>query len=229
MWTSQKVFRRIWRINAVLILVAAGAIALAVGSFVLDEFNRRIVQRRETPSGVTVEEPLAGKDSSTPLILGRATAVKGTNILSADLLASRATGKRFGSDGDSTNVRNVLFIEPGEKSGRWLLPDNSHVISDSNEITDGTGSATERALATVALVKAANDADDVPGKLVLYGPSGKNVVEVAKNVARVHLASFSGGELTILYERNRRFVLAEFNPNSLAKLKEQEIDVPVLK
>jgi len=37
------------------------------------------------------------------------------------------------------------------------------------------------------------------------------------------------GELIILYERDRRLVLATFDPGSLAKHREQEIDVPQLK
>ncbi len=45
----------------------------------------------------------------------------------------------------------------------------------------------------------------------------------------IHLASLSGGELIILYERDRRLVLATFDPGSLAKRREQEIDVPQLK
>ena len=67
------------------------------------------------------------------------------------------------------------------------------------------------------------------GKLLLFAPPGKKVVEVANNVREMHLASLSGGELTILYERDRRLVLAAFDPESLAKRREQEIDVPQTK
>ena len=67
------------------------------------------------------------------------------------------------------------------------------------------------------------------GKLLLFDPSGKKVVEVANDVRVIHLTSLSGGELTILYERNRRLVLAAFDPGSLAKRGEQEIDIPQLK
>ena len=64
------------------------------------------------------------------------------------------------------------------------------------------------------------------GKLLLFDPSGRTIVEVANNVRNIHPTSLSGGDLTILYERNRRMVLAAFDPGSLAKRGEQEIDVP---
>jgi hypothetical protein len=52
---------------------------------------------------------------------------------------------------------------------------------------------------------------------------------VASDVRELHLTSLSGGELTILFERNRRLVVAAFDPVSLTKRAEQEINVPQLK
>ncbi len=229
MWKPQKTFRYVWRINAILILIISGAIVLAVGFFLLEDRNQRVGRQREAATGIPLAGPIAGKESSAVLTLGRTTTVKGTNILRTNLLLQGNGGKEFASGGgDTSEIRNVLFIEPGEKSGRWLLPDNNHIISDT-EIIDETNTSAERTLATSALVQPADAPDDTPGRLVLYNPSGKLIVEVANNVKKIHLASFSDGEITILYERNRRFVLAEFDPNSLARKKEQEIDVVQLK
>ena len=52
---------------------------------------------------------------------------------------------------------------------------------------------------------------------------------MANNVRQIHLTSLVGGELTILFERNGRLVLAIFDPASLVKRGEQEIGVPQLK
>ena len=71
--------------------------------------------------------------------------------------------------------------------------------------------------------------DDSSGRLLLFNPDGKNIIEVASNASDVQLAALSGDALTILYERNRRLVSTRFNPESLAKLTEQEIEVPELK
>ena len=147
----------------------------------------------------------------------------------AELLSPGSEGKGFSSGGSASETRNVLFIEPGEKSGRWLLPDNDHVISEITDITDEKNSSTERVIATAAVIKSADSSEDTVGRLVLYNSSGKTLVEVANKVREVHLASYSDDELTILYERNRRFVLAGFDPGSLARRKELEIEVPLLK
>jgi hypothetical protein len=108
--------------------------------------------------------------------------------------------------------------------------DNDHVISDSSDITDDTDHKTKRMIATAVLVKStASSPEAAVGKLLLFDTTGKKVVEVANNVREMHLASLSGGELSILYERDRRLFLAAFDPESLAKRREQEIDVPQTK
>jgi hypothetical protein len=106
------------------------------------------------------------------------------------------------------------------------------VIEENRDVKDET----ERTMiATAVLVKpparssGANSSDAGSGRLLLFDPSGKNVVEVASGVREIHLINVSAGELTILYERNRRFVLAAFDSGSLAKRREQEIDIPLLK
>jgi hypothetical protein len=52
------------------------------------------------------------------------------------------------------------------------------------------------------------------------------VVELANNVEEIHITSTAGNELTILFERDNRLVLAAFDARTLAKLREQEIEVP---
>lgn len=45
----------------------------------------------------------------------------------------------------------------------------------------------------------------------------------------IQVASVAAGELTILYKQDRRLVLAAFDSGTLAKRREQQIDVPQLK
>jgi hypothetical protein len=103
---SQKLFRYLWRINAVLILFAAGAITFGVGVLLIGEFGARTVHSREAVAGI----PVAAADSNAHLSLGRASVVAGTNVMRADLSLDRG-GKGFSSGGYS-ETRNILFIEP---------------------------------------------------------------------------------------------------------------------
>ena len=89
---------------------------------------------------------------------------------------------------------------------------------------------TQHAIATVVLVKPANEpAEEASGKLLLFDPGAKTVVEVASHVTRVHVSSFSQGKLSLLYERDKRLILDTFDRRSIAKLQDQEIEIPPLK
>jgi hypothetical protein len=219
---SQKLFRYLWRINAVIILVAAGSIVFGVAVLLAGEFGARTARSREAEAGIPVA---AAADSNAQLSLGRASLVKGTNIMRADLSLDRG-GKGFSSGGYS-ETRNILFIEPDKKEGRWLLPDNDHIVSENSDITEGEDRSTKRVIATVALVKSATGSPETAGgRLLLFDPSGQKIIEVANDVRELHLASLSAGQLTVLFERNRHLVVATFDPASLAKRAEQEINVP---
>ena len=218
---SQKIFRYLWRVNAVLILLAAGAVSFGVGALLVEEFGRRTARGREADAGI----PIAAADPNARMSLGHASVVEGTNVMRADLSFNRG-GAGF-SSGGYTETRNILFIEPGQKTARWLLPDNDHIITDSSDITENTESKAKRLIATAVLVKSpASSPEATAGKLLLFDASGRKIVEVASAVREVHLASLSAGDLTILYERDRRLVLATFDPASLGKRAEQVIDVP---
>ncbi len=224
MTRSQRFFRYVWRINAVLILLAAGAATVGIVAALVSEFGDKVVRHREETAGV----PVAVDDSSVDLSLGRAVVVPGSNVVRIDLSLNRG-GKGL-SSGGHTETRNILFIEPGQKAGRWLLPDNDHVIDDSTEINDEPDLKGPRTIATAVLVKSANTSSETAvGKLLLFNPTGRNIVEGATSVRQIRIATLSGGELTVLYERDRHLVLAEFDPQSLARRSEQEIDVPQLK
>lgn len=155
--------------------------------------------------------------------------VAGTNVMRADLSTERG-GKGFSSGGYS-ETRNILFIEPDQKEARWLLPDNDHVVGDSIELTtEESDRKLRRTIATTVLVKPMTGSpESTEGRLLLFDATGRKIVEVATNVRQLHLTSLTGGELTILFERNRRLVFATFDPGSLAKHTEQEINVPQLK
>jgi len=222
MTKSQKLFRYLWRIDAVLILVAAGAIVFGVAVLVAGELGTRTARSREAEAGIPVA-PVA--DSNAHLSLGRASVVEGTNVMRADLSLDRG-GKGFSSGGYS-ETRNILFIDPDQKEGRWLLPDNNHVVTESSDITDGADRSAKRLIATAVLVKSATSSSEtVGGRLLLFDAPGRKIIEVASDVRELHLTSLSGSQLTILFERNRHLVVATFDPGSLAKRNEQEINVP---
>jgi hypothetical protein len=221
---AHKFFRYVWRVNAVLICLAAALTVIGLGALLIPDAWRSL-RARDPETGVVVPPTASGEH----LQLGRASILAGTDVMRADLTSESA--REGFSSGGSSEIRNILFIDPSQKSAHWLLADNNQVISDVSDITDEeTARRPKRLFATVLLVKQRTASrEDSVGRLLLLDPRGKNVVEVSGNVSDIELAALSGDAVTVLYERNRRFVLTRFNPESLAKLTEQEIDVPELK
>jgi hypothetical protein len=221
----QRVFRYLWRVNAVLILVAAGAITFGVGALLVDQFGVNRARSREAEAG-----PLAAAGASDPrLFLGQASVVPGTAFMRADLLMNHEGGGF--SSGGYAETRNILFIHPGEKQARWLLPDDTRVIVERSDVVSGEDDAkSKRTVATVALVKAREvDRQTGTGQLLLFGPSGAPVVPVSDGVRALHVAALSGSRITVLYERDRQLVVAQFDVSSLAKQQEQAMPVPAFK
>jgi hypothetical protein len=135
------------------------------------------------------------------------------------------------SSGGYSDTRNLLFVEAGDKSARWLLPDNRHVIVDNSDIfADANESRARHIVATAALVKPSADSSGVAtGKLLLYDPAGRRIVEVAGGVRRLHVASILNGEVSLLYEQDRHLMVARFDPVSLVKRGEEQVEVPQLR
>jgi hypothetical protein len=220
---SQKIFRYVWRINGVLILIAVGAGIIGMVGLLVDEFGGRLNRGREAKMGIQVA------DTNTQLLLEHATVIPGTRFMRANLTQPR--GSEGFSSGGYSEIRNILFIVPGEKDARWLVPDDAHVITASSDIYDEKGQSARRMIATAVLLKESRDAHGTTngttkGELLLFDVTGKNIIEVASNVREMHVAALSDGELVLLYEREKRLVLAKFDPGSLARRGEQEINVP---
>jgi hypothetical protein len=112
-----------------------------------------------------------------------------------------------------------------------LLPDDKHVIVEhSDVIKKELDNRVDRAVATVALVKAVEvDRQTGKGRLLLFGPSGRPLTEVADGVRAMHVAQLSGDQITVLYERDRQLVVAMFDAATLVKRREQVMSIPALK
>jgi hypothetical protein len=223
---SQEFFRYIWRVNALLILLAAGAVTLGVGGLLVQEFGFKAARNREAEAGIAV----AGSDTKSDLVLSRASIVAGTQVMRAELQRYPGEVKFSSGSGYNSETRNILFIEPDQKTAHWLLPDNDHVVLDSSDITEQKDSNKNRVVVTAVLVKPVTTSpESATGKLLLFDPPGTKIVEVADHVRTIQVASIEGGELRVLYEREKRLFLDVFDSHSIAKLREQEIEVPQLK
>jgi hypothetical protein len=222
---SQKFFRYVWRLNAVLILVAAAAVSFGVGTLFWLQFGESAAQNRAFEAS-----PPLGADSDERRLLDQVELVEGTSVLRGKLLSDRSA---LGSSSGSYNeVRNLLFVDDQSPTARWLLPDDDHVITKHSDVmTRAEGEKRARPVATFTLVKPAGaDLRATEGLLLLFDPAGRNVQTVADGVRELHTAELEAeGRITVLFERRRKYVLASFDGRSLERNQEREITIPTLK
>jgi hypothetical protein len=125
----------------------------------------------------------------------------------------------------------VAFIGASGEA-RWLLPDDRHVIVEHpipGEERYPMLSQPKAPVAIAALVKAATG-EDGQGALLLYDAKGQNIQAVADHVLDVHGVSLSEAQgITVLYEKPGRYVMASFDPSSLAKRGEEVVTFPNLR
>jgi len=120
------------------------------------------------------------------------------------------------------------------------FPDTNHVIEEATDIGEPNNiqpSLAEydnvrpkKTVAILAYVKVKRDHwRDFPGELLLSNSTGGHVTEIADEVKEIQVSALQGSEVVIIYERNHRLVLQAFDSTSLAKKREQEIEIPPLK
>ncbi len=218
---SQKVFRYLWRINAIVIFIAATLIAVGVGFLLIEELGRgaRHIGERVIP----------GKDSDQERLpsLGEFSEVTGNKgTLRAELRIQYETGKF--SSGEHVETRNMLFIAPGDKTARWLLPDNGHVISKDDDILESPLSNAARTVATAALVRS-ESSDDTTARLILFDPPGRRVLDISEKASEIYSSWSSESKITIVFARNQRVVRVTVDAASFKKVQEDEIEVPIMR
>src|ERR1041385_7766838 len=129
---GQRFFRWVWRINAVLILVAAAALVCGVVAFVVSEVQSGIRQRAAAAAAPRV----VANARSSELRLSGFTNVPGTSVYEAKLTSQREGGIEISSGGGSyAETRNILFIDLTTGSGRWLLPSDDQMITYDETVT----------------------------------------------------------------------------------------------
>lgn len=221
---AQRFFRYVWRIDAILILLVAFVAVFGLGSLVVEEFGIRTAARRNAQAGIQVTP-----EHRSDLILGHAESVPGSPVLRADLSLTGGGEGKF-SSGGYNETRNILFIDPDQKNARWLLPDNNSVIEQRSDVEDVSHEPNKRLIATAAIIEPHDQqSEPATGRLILFDATGRTLVEVASDVRDLELATLSGNEIVLLYERNRHLVRATFDSSSLIKRREQVIEVPELK
>jgi hypothetical protein len=223
---TERFFQVVWRVNAVVVLVAAAGISFAVISFLVSELGGGSARHRAVEAAPQVGASQTGER----LFVGRLSFVPGTAVLRGELQAHHAASG-FISGSGYQEVRNLLFVKAGASTGHWLLPDSEHVVAEYHDVAvEDEGRAPHAPVATVVLAKPAHqNLDASEGELLVLDPAAERIQTVATGVRQLHVAAVRDNRLLLLFERGGRYVMVVLDVPSLAKRSEREIDVPQLK
>jgi len=219
-------FRYLWRLNAVLISLAAGGVCVVAATVVLSELSCGAQRRRAVEAAPTVVT-----DASDKLYLGPVHAVEGSDVLRGDLLA-RDDMLGIGSSGYRAETRNILYLDTQSTEARWLLPDSARIIAEETTVWSADESArSRRPIAQLALVKPKTaDLELAVGALLIFDPSGRRLTTVAEGVRVLNHASLLDHDtILVLYERGRRYARALVDARTFEVKGVHDVAVPELR
>lgn len=129
---TTRFFRYLWRINGLLIFVAAqlavGVLAFMAIQFM--DFGRHAPQQVVPVNAKPEEKP-------EPPTLGTFLEVRGTPFLRAPLtFGDQYRYVKFSSSGGSHSICNYLFVNLETTEGLWLFPTDKQLIADADELCE---------------------------------------------------------------------------------------------
>lgn len=217
---TTKLFRMIWRINAVVILLGTTGICLFLGYLAADALVSKF-RLRERADTVNVEQ----RDDHAvdpKMWLGDFKRLAGTEHMCAALMSSQAYSAGLFSK-EASATRNYLFLNIADKSSRWLMPNNGQLLLSMDEIVEKGMNRSVRSEDEVVkwlafeVVPADTDGDRQltagDGKsLAVASPDGTHCVEVIKGVDEFKgQANPGGGKLVVVYRQGAKTTVAEVN------------------
>jgi hypothetical protein len=226
---SSRFFRQVWRVNALLILVAAAAATFGIGTLIWSQVEQNM--RRDSAAAVAAVVP--GKQTTSELHLGNLRPIEGTTLYRAELSTPDHGGSSFSSDGYSSETRNILVVDSATATSHWLLPTDKELIVYNQDIAKHETGETpaERLAATVVLVKAnSSNHEAEEGRILIADPAATDVRELISGVRVVHGISLTNtGQIAIMFEQKRSFHLALVDAGNRHLLSDRVVAVPALK
>lgn len=147
---SNRFFRTLWRFNALAIAVC-GLLGIFIGLFAAYHIARDVFRKPYQAQDIARVEPADTAkpgDASEPGVAtgfspGHFSAVRGTTILSAPVVAKQSYDFRYSSK-DVSSTRNFIFYDTATGTSRKLLADEKQLIVAHHELRpdgDNTTSA----------------------------------------------------------------------------------------
>jgi hypothetical protein len=220
---AAKFFRYVWRVNAVVIFIAAIGVAAALGTMMLGGvFSGSRSAEPARPAVVKEEE-------EEQLQLANLTAIAGTNVLQANLTTAgrKGMGSLSSSDYSGGDIRNILTLDTTSGAAKWMFPTHAQVIESRTLEIDASANNDRKPILGVHFVKAIRDRHTDPeGRLVVSDPAATRVVTIAEHINRFEDVTLVNGNAVVVCQRGDHYVLITVDPHTLAKTNERDVAIP---
>ncbi|MBI4913844.1 MAG: hypothetical protein HY823_14010 [Acidobacteria bacterium] len=212
-WT--RVFRIVWRINGIALLVLLVLAILGISSSLLSGLFRN--SRPNALNQANLAPPVEGKPE---LRLGSFERVHATSVLRADLRSPDKDSFSSYKGGSSTS-HNVLFIDTNDGKSWWLLP-NSDLVIRSEQTVSLPGEGIDKPLAKIFHL--VNEEDIKSSSLVLADLKGLKQTTISTGEIRLdEVVAFSGNDAKVIYHDANGYHIITVNPSDVTKVRESPI------
>ncbi len=204
-----RLFRTIWRVNGVLLLLT---FVLLAGTALVAIVSSLPIWGGHHGSD---EAPAAETAEGERLWYGAAEPLEGTTFVVLPLLA-----REGGYSSSEAEVRNLLFFDAASGQARWLRPDHRAVVSAHEPLRDGPPPRDEvaddprpvRWIRYEISGAGGGETEGEPFSIAVSGPGGDDLAVVLPEVDEVlGYSPPRGGALVVFYRRGEKHFAAEID------------------
>jgi hypothetical protein len=221
-----RLFRFLWRANAVLIFTA-GVVALICLAVALIHMLRWPFRDREVRAVVNTDQKQQVDES---LSLGSPQNISGNPWVLLPLESDQTYD--HGSFSKSAQaVRNYAFVSPTEAT-RWLYPHNRFLVLHATLLPDADYNDEQpTALISFEVVEKDTDGDARltradSARLVFTRPDGSGLTGVLDDVQGTTEQTVVGEDILVIYKNSTGFARVVFSLKDFSRLREEKLEYP---
>lgn len=224
---ATRLFRNIWRVNAVIIF-AAGAlsiIVIAVSGYLM---LRSATRERAVASVVNTDTRQSIEQS---LSLGSASQIAGHPWMLVALESDQYYDQAYFSK-SANAARNYAFVSQSTEM-RWLYPHSRFLIVSTSQLprNDYDAAPNVTSLVSFEVVQKDTDGDkrltpDDLSSLVVTHPDGTGATAILENVESVVSQELIGEELLVIYKDQGGYATASFSLKDFSLVKRSRFELP---
>ncbi|PZU97305.1 MAG: hypothetical protein DCE90_07045 [Pseudanabaena sp.] len=219
---SRRLFFYVWRINALIILVAGLLATLSLGVSVF-YLLLQATRNREISNVVTVPSNEQSSKVEQKISIGTFEPITGSDILRAPVYLIQAYDYRAGSK-ESSSIQNYIFFNPNNKSSNWLRPTNQGLLISAIALSDRTNPDDTRQAPIISYLYLVADQDTNNDKqiterdkkqIAISDAAGTRFKVLVEQVDQLNgTSAIKGDRLSIIYQAADKLKAIEVNLRS---------------